>query len=182
MTRTAAVRVATAAGIAFVAYVGYEIYAAGLDERPPPPPATTLTFRVGHVTGHRITTRSWSANFDRIVSNADQSLLDLDNVRDGIIYKRGKPYLHVRAAHMTVNTISRDFTARGPVHVETVGAKPARSFDTTSAAWADAIQRLTLAQRIVIHAGSGAPLIVGSLTFDVKSGEIEVHDIDGPLK
>jgi hypothetical protein len=182
VTRTAAVRIATIAGVAFVAYVAYGIYAAGFDERPPPPPATSLTFRVGHVTGHRIATRSWSANFDRIVSNADQTLLDLDNVRDGIIYKKGKPYLHVRAAHMTVNTISRDFTARGPVHVETVDAKPERSFDTTSAAWQDAIGRLTMAQRIVIHRGAEAPLVVGSLTFDVKSGEIEVHDIDGPLK
>jgi hypothetical protein len=175
-------RLALAAAVAFFAYVGYELYAAGLDERPPPPTTASLTFRDGRVVGHRIATRSWSADFDRIVSNADQTFLELDGVRNGTIYRAGKPYLHVSARHMAVNTISRDFTASGPIHVETIGAKPRRSFDTTSAAWSDSVQRLTLDKHIVVHNGTDAPLDVGSMTFEVRTGQIEVHDIDGPLR
>jgi hypothetical protein len=182
MTRARAIRsFAVTAGVLFVAYVIYGIYAAGLDERPPPPSSTDLTFREGHVAGHRITTPSWSADFDRIISNADQSVLDLSNVRNGTIYRGGKPYLHVRAEHMTVNTLSHDFTARGPVHVESVGGKTSRSFDTNSAVWNDSIQQLVLSKHIAIHDGSNGTLSVGSLQFDVRTGQIEVHDIDGPL-
>ncbi len=180
--KPAFIRVAVAAATAFVAYVGYEIYAAGLDERPPPPTSSSLTFRTGTITGHRITTRSWSADFDRIVSNTDQSVLELDDVRHGTIFKNGKPYLRVRASHLTVNTVSRDFTASGPFHVESIGTVPHRSFDTTSAIWIDAVQRLTLSKHIVIHNGDDPPLSVGAMTFAVRTGDIEVHDIDGPLK
>ena len=170
------------AGVAFAGYVAYGIYEAGLHDRPAPPSNSDIVFRHGNATGQRITTRSWSADYERIVSNADQTVLQLDNVRHGIIYKRGKPYLSVRAAHMTVNTVSRDFSVFGPLHVETVGVTPARSFDTSSANWNDGIQTLTLAHHIVIHNGSDDPLSVGSLTFDVKTGELEVHAIDGPVQ
>jgi hypothetical protein len=180
--KPAYVRIVVAVTTAFVTYVGYEIYAAGLDDRPPPPTSSSLTFHTGTITGHRITTRSWSADFDRIVSNTDQSVLELDDVRHGTIFKNGKPYLRVRASHLTVNTVSRDFTASGPFHVENVGAVPHRSFDTTSAIWVDAVQRLTLSKHIVIHNGDDPPLSVGSMTFSVRTGDIEVHDIDGPLK
>ncbi|MBD5635049.1 MAG: hypothetical protein IAI49_11280 [Candidatus Eremiobacteraeota bacterium] len=181
MRRTLTI-LASVAALALVAYVGYGIYAAGLSERPPPPPFANITFARGKVTGHRITSRSWSADFDRIVSNSDQSLLELENVHHGVIFKNGKPYLHVRTAHLSVNTISRDFSASGPIHVETVGTRPMRSFDTNSAAWNDTIQRLTLSRPIVIHNGSSAPLTVGSLTFDVKTGQIEIRSIDGPVE
>jgi hypothetical protein len=170
------------AGIALATYVGYGIYAAGSDERPPPPTTTSVTFEHGRATGHRISTRSWSADFDRIVSNADQTVLDLYHVRHGVIYKKGKPYLHVRALRMSVDTLSRDFAAHGNVHVDTVGGKMKRSFDTTSAVWNDAAGRLTLAEHITVHNGPGSTLSLGSLTLNVKSGEIEVRDLSGPLR
>jgi hypothetical protein len=175
-------RAAAIAGIALAGYVGYGIYAAGSNERPPPPATTSVVFGRGTATGHRIATPSWTADFDRIVSNADQSMLDLTNVRHGVVLRKGKPYLHVRALHMTVNTLSRDFSANGKVHVDTVGGKMARSFDTASAIWNDAAGRLTLAQHITVHNGPGTPLSIGSLTFDVKTGEIEVRDLNGPLR
>ena len=175
-------KVAAIAGLVLAAILGWGIYRAGLNETPPPATTTDIVFNQGVAHGERISTRSWSADYDRIVSNADQTILDLDNVRNGTIYKKGKPYLHVRAAHMTVNTVTRDFTVTGPLHVETVSAVPKRSFDTTQARWSDGIQRLELGRRVSIDSGAGAPLIVGSLTFNVKTGAIEMHDVAGPIR
>ena len=180
--RAMTVRAAQIGGVAFLAYVGYGIYAAGLDERPPPPSSTNIVFKNGTATGHRIVSRSWSADYDNIQSNSDQSVLELDNVHNGIIYKKGKPYLHVRADHMSVNTLSRDFNVSGPLHVETVDAKPHRSFDTTAAAWDDAMQRLTLSKHVTVNTDGSAPLSIGSMTFDVKSGAIDITAIDGPVR
>jgi hypothetical protein len=83
---------------------------------------------------------------------------------------------------MTVDTVTRDFTVTGPLHVETVAVRPARSFDTTEARWIDGLQRLELSRRVKIETGAGAPLIVGSLTFNVKTGQLELHDVAGPIR
>ena len=168
--------------IALFAFVAYGIYDAGRDERSPPPSNPQIVFNGGNASGQRIKFRSWSASYDRIISNADQTILDLVNVHDGLIFKHGKPYLHVRAAHMSVNTVTRDFTATGPLRVETAGGNPPRSFETTSAIWNDGAQRLTLAQPIVIYSGSDAPLHVRSLTLDVKTGNIVLNDVAGALR
>jgi lipopolysaccharide export system protein LptC len=175
-------RLAAGAGFVLVAYVAWGIYRAGLNETAPPPASTDIVFHEGVANGERITTRSWTAQYDKLVSNADQTVLDLQNVRNGTIFKAGKPYLHIRAAHMTVNTLTRDFAVSGRLHVETVSSRPARSFDTTAAHWSDAQQQLDLTHRVSIDSGAGAPLVVGSLTFDVKTGQLELHDVAGPVR
>ena len=102
--------------------------------RPPPPSSTSITFKERHGFGpsHRVALVVGQTTIN-IESNSDQTVLELDNVRHGIIYKHGKPYLRVRANHMSVNTESRA-TSASPghrLHVETIGASPHRSFDTT---------------------------------------------------
>lgn len=167
--------VAAAATIA-VAGVGFGIYRAGDHELPAPNNATDIVFHGGTATGRRIRTKSWSANYDRIVSNADQTMLVVDGVHDGIIDKKGKPYLRVRAQHITVNTISHDLEITGPLHVETIDANPARTFDTDSASWNDGLQILTLNKRVVVHTQRAKPLVFSSATLDVKTGEIVVYN------
>ncbi len=175
-------KIAMGLGVALLAIVVFGIYRAGLGETPPPPSSTDIIFHNGLANGERIKTRSWSADYDRIISNADQTVLDLDNVRNGTIFKAGKPYLRVRAAHMTVNTVTRDFTVSGPLHVETVGTIPGRSFDTTQAAWSDALQRLNLTRKVTIHTGTAAPLVVGSLVLDVKTGQVDMNHVAGAIR
>ena len=177
--------------LAIAGYVGWGIYAAGLDERPAPSPQTAAQFTSGEAAGRRslcsgagktCSAPSWSAKYDRIVASADQSLLDLYGVHDGLIYKKGKPYLRVDADHMTVNVGSKDFSAIGKLHIETVGSKPSRSFDTTSAVWNNAQQTLDLTQRSVVRTSGDAPFTVGRLTVDLKSGDIDVHDVAGEVR
>jgi len=176
------VRVAIVVGVVIAALFGYGVYRAGLNETPPPPSDQQIVFHNGRANGQRITTKSWTADYDRVVSNQDQTALELDGVRNGTIFRNGKPYLHVHADHLSVNTVSHDFTASGPIHVETVSAKPPRSFDTTSAIWNDAAQLLTLSQHVTIRTGAKSPLQVGSLSFSIKTGNLEMHDISGPVR
>jgi hypothetical protein len=180
--RMSPARLVAFGGFAVAAFIGWGIYRAGLGETPPPPSNTDIVFHEGIAHGERIKTRSWTADYDRLVSNADQTVLDLENVRNGIIFKAGKPYLRVRAAHMSVNTLTRDFTVTGPLHVETIDAKPPRSFDTNSARWSDAEQRLDLDKRVSIKTGAAAPLIVGSLSVDIKTGQMEMRDVTGAAR
>ncbi len=170
------------ATVALLAYVGWGIFRAGLNELPAGRGSTDIVFREGTVSGQRIKTRSWTASYDRLVSNADQTVLELQDVHDGTIFRGGKPYLHVSAAHMSVNTITRDFSIVGPLHVKTVDAKPARWFDTTAAQWEDAAQRLTLPNHVTIYSGSEHPLSVGNLTFDVKTGNVAMNDVAGQIR
>ncbi len=175
-------RIVAGVAVAALALVGYGIYDAGRDERPMPLPNTNIQFSKGHANGQRLKFRSWAADYDKIVSNADQTILDIQNVHNGTLFKNGKPYMNVRAAHMTVNTITHDFVETGPMHAETVGTLPARSFDTDSAVWNDAMQTLTFAKHVVVHSGTDEPLTVGSLTLDIKTGAVEIRDIEGPVR
>jgi len=174
------------AGIALLAagaaYVGYGVYRAGIDETPPPARSQQIVFHEGRANGQRIETKSWTADYDRVVSNGDQTVLEMDGVRNGIIYRKGKPYLRVRAAHLTVNTISRDFTAQGPIHVETVASNPRRSFDTISATWNEASEQLTMDEHVTIGTGAPHPLEVSSLSLNVKTGKVELTGVSGPVR
>lgn len=175
-------RVLWSVGLALVALFAYGIFDAGRNEKPAPPANSQIVFKAGHVDGQKLHFKSWSADYDTMVTNADQTILDVENVRNGIVLKNGKPYLRIRAKHMTVNTLSKDFSATGPLHVESIGSTPPRTFDTTSAIWSDAAQKLTLASRVVIHSGADEPLTLGSLTFDVKTGNVDMRDVTGPLR
>jgi hypothetical protein len=157
-------------------------YLAGLNESPLPPANPQVIFIKGKALGQRLNGRSWTADYERIVSNSDQTQLDLFNVKHAVIYKKGKPYLRIRADRLTVNMLTRDFNAFGALHVETIGANPHRAFDTTQANWSDLTQTLVLPDKAVIDTGAPLPLRVGSATFDVKSGQIELRSVAGGLR
>jgi hypothetical protein len=170
------------AAIALAIFLTMGIYRAGQHELPPPNESQNVVFNHGAASGHRLKTKSWTASYDRIVANADQTVLDLENVHDGVIYRKAKPYLSVRAKQLSVNTLSHNFSASGALHVETIGRKPARSFDTTEATWTDATQELDMPDRVVIRTGAQAPLNVGSLTLDVRTGDLTLHQISGSVR
>ena len=173
----------TIAGVVLFCATALGIYDAGRNEIPPPPADTNITApHGGDAVGERIDARSWHLRYDRMVSNADQSVVDLYGVKDATIYQKGKPYLDVHAAHLTVNTITRDFTALGPFRVVTIASKPARSFTTDSATWSDATQKLTFAHKTTIESGADAPMVVGSMTLDVKSGDVDATDAKGAIR
>ena len=171
---------AALAALVFVVTIG--IYRAGEHELPAPNTNADIVFRGGSVAGRRISTKSWSAKYDRVVSNADQTMLVVDGVHDGVIDKKGKPYLRVSAQHVTVNTISHDMVISGPLHIETIGRRPARSFDTDGANWNDGMQILTLPKRVTVRTKNDPPVVFSSATIDIKTGEIVVNDFAGKIR
>ena len=100
-------------------FLGYGIWRAGMGDLAPPPANAPVIFRQGSAIGQRLSGRSWSADYERIVTNTDQTVLELYGVKHGMIFKDGKPYLRVTADRMTVNTVTRDFTIVGKLHIET---------------------------------------------------------------
>jgi hypothetical protein len=179
---TAATRLRLTAIVAVLAFLGYGVYRAGLNELPPPSNSPQVLFHRGAANGQRVQSKSWSADYDKIVSNQDQTILEADGIHHGVIYRKGKPYLLVRAAHMTINTVSHDFSASGPVHVETVERHPPRAFDMTSARWNDALQEMTLSGNIRVTTGAPRPLLADRLIFNVRTGNLELVHVSGPVR
>jgi hypothetical protein len=172
-----------ATGAVLFLATAFGIYDAGLHEIAAPPNDTNITApHGGDAVGERVDARSWKLRYDRMVSNADQSVVDLYGVHDATIYQKGKPYLRVRAAHLTINTITRDFTAFGPFHVVTITSKPPRSFTTDSATWSDATQKLSFIHRTTITTGADAPMVVGSMVMDVRTGDVDATDAAGGIR
>jgi hypothetical protein len=167
--------------LGLLAYVGLRVYLAGKEVVPPPQSAVPVIVGHGIARGERLTSHSWSIDYDKITTSVDQTFVTVDGVRDGIVYKNAKPYLRLRAAHVTVNMITHDFTASGPIHVESVNKKKPRAFDTTSAVWTEAAQRLDLAQPIVVTS-PGSTLHVQKLSLDVRSGTLRLEHIDGSFR
>ena len=171
------------AGLVVVAYLIAGVYLAGKNEIPAPQgDGGPVVFDAGHAQGRRIDARSWSVDYDKLVANSDQTILNLDGIHNGVIYKKGKPYLHVQASHMTVNTVTRDFTVSGQLHVESASDEPQRSFDTTLAMWNDGSQTLTLPAKTTIESGAGAPLSIDAMTFNVRTGKLELHKVSGAVR
>jgi hypothetical protein len=174
---------ALAGGALVLGYVAAGIYVAGLDQTGPPPNTGAVVFHQGCARGERLTGRSWTACYGSIVTSANQTVLDLDDVTDGIIFKNKKPYLKVRAKHMTVNALTHDFAASGKIDIETADPKAIhRTFETDAATWSDATQRLVLPHKSTIYSGAELPLTVGNLTLDVKSGEVQMNSVAGAVR
>ncbi len=174
--------VAKTLGVAALFFLAVGIYLAGRNELPAPSLNPPVIFKGGTALGRRVSGRSWSADYERIVTNTDQTILELYGIKHGLIFKHNKPYLQVRAERMTVNTLTHDFSASGALHIEQVGDGPHRVFDSDAANWSDLAQVLSLPHRSTIKTGADLPLLVGSLTFNVKTGEIELQHISGAVR
>jgi hypothetical protein len=168
-------------GVAFLLFVIGGILFAGKDETTPPPDST-VRFGKGHAAGRRIETRSWSCEYDKIVANNDQSLMEVEGVHDGVIFRDGKPYLRLSAQHLTANMLTHDFSATGKLHVETADRSKPRSFDTDALTWNEAAQTLSFTRPLTFVTASEEPLRIGSLVYDVRAGTLHVGKIEGALK
>ena len=167
--------------IALVVFVTVEIYLAGQIDVPPPTGTAPVVLNRGMARGERVTSHSWSIDYDKLTTSADQTFITADGVRHGLIFRNGKPYLRVRATHVTVNMATHDFVASGPVHIESASHKNFHAFDTTSAVWTEASQRLDLAEPVVITS-PGTSLHVQQLSLDVRTGALHIDQPHGSFR
>jgi hypothetical protein len=128
-------RLALVAGLALGVYVVVEIVLAGGGTPPLPPNQAPIDLRGGHVLNNHIATKSWSFDYDHARLSPDGLSGSVDGVRNGIVFRKGKPYLRISAKHVVLNIQSLDFTAVGKVHIERINDPEHRAFDTDLVTW-----------------------------------------------
>lgn len=161
---------------AFAVWVGIGIYRAGGDV---PPVARNPETRLshGHAEGRRIDGKpSWSLDYDRLVASADTTIATLENVRHGVLYRRGKPYMEITAKHVVINTLSNDFIATGPLVLVQNDRQHKRRLTSDAADYSGVLQTLTLKHPSDITS-DGTRMKVATATVNFRSGDIAL----GPL-
>ncbi len=175
--------VAIAASAIFILWIVVEIVLAGRNAAPPPPGTQPLTLRGGRVNGNRISTRSWTFDYQRAQMSSDGTMATVDGVRHGILYKKGKPYLSIAAQHVSLNTQTFDFTAIGVVHIAELDPKDGipKSFDSDLVQWTNATKMLTLSHPSLLRTGDQT-LQVASITVNFNSNDVHVGKIEGVVR
>lgn len=150
---------------------------------PPPPGAQPITLKGGRVTGNRVSTRSWTFDYTKAQMSPDGILATLDGVKNGILYKKGKPYLSIAAEHVSVNTQTFDFTATGDVHVEALHPSDGigKSFDSDLVQWVNATKMLELPHPSLFRTGAQT-LKVATISVDFNKNDVHLGKISGSVE
>jgi hypothetical protein len=172
-------RIGLIAGIVLLVWFIGGIILAGHDV-PPPPGAQPITLRGGRVSGNHISTRSWTFDYTHAEMSPDGTLATLDGVKNGVLYKKGKPYLSIAAQHVSINTQTFDFTATGDVHIEALNPKDhiSKTFDTDLVQWMNATKLLQLTHQSLFRT-DGQTLKVATITVDFNKDEMHLGKIEG---
>ncbi len=171
-------RLAVGGGVALAIYVVVEIVLAGGGTPPIPPNQTPIDLRGGHVMNNRITTRSWTFDYDHARLSPDGLSGTVEGVRNGIVFKKGKPYLRISAKKVTLNIQSLDFTAVGKVHIERIDDPERRSFDTDLVTWTNDAKILRMTHPAYIHSGDQT-LRIDGITVNFDDNTVHLGKVAG---
>ncbi|MDP9025380.1 MAG: hypothetical protein M3N13_08410 [Candidatus Eremiobacteraeota bacterium] len=170
--------IAWIAGTAFAVWVIVEIVLAGRGIPMIPSASQSIDLTGGHVRGNRISTKSWNFDYKHAVLSPDGTVGTVDGVRNGVVFRKGKPYLKIAAEHISVNTATLDFTAVGKVHVERINDKQKRSFDTDLVMWTNNAKNLRMDHPSYLHSGDQT-LKLESMLINFDTEQIHFGKIDG---
>jgi hypothetical protein len=175
---TALRTLAALVAVAVLAWVAYETVHAGSDV---PAPATQGLTQLsgGRASDKRVDGKSWSLDYDSATMSADGSTADIEHIRDGVIMRNGKPYMHVRAQHITANLALNDFVVTGPVTFDEVGGL-GRTLVTNGAHYLGFSHTLELPNRTTIRSGP-VRLVVDHATVNFATGETTLGRIVGTM-
>ena len=169
------------AAVAVLVWVIVEVMVAGRGTPPLPSNQTGITLHGGHVQGNRISTKSWSFDYKSAQLSPDGTTGSVDGVRNGIVLRKGKPYLRVAAEHITIDTQSLNFTAVGKVHVVMIGDAQHRSFDTDLVVWTNGAKLLRMDHPSYLHSGDQT-LKLSSVTINFDTSQIHLGGITGGVQ
>ena len=172
--------VALVVGALLLVYVVVQIVLAGRGTPPLPTGQSGITLQGGHVQGHRYSTKSWSFDYTSAQLSPDGTTGSVDGVRDGIVLRKGKPYLRIAAEHISIDTQSLNFTAMGKVHVVVIDDPQGRSFDTDLVVWTNGTKLLRLDHPSYLHSGDQT-LKVSNATINFGTDEIHLGGVSGGL-
>lgn len=165
-------------GAALAIYLIVGVIMAGIGTPPLPADQSGITLKGGRVRGNRITTRSWSFDYKDAQLSADGQTGTVEGVRDGIVYKKGKPYLHITAERISLDTLSLNFTAVGKVTISLIGDPLERSFDTDLVIWNNGSKMLQMDHESYLHAGDHV-LAISSISIDFNTDQIHLGAVNG---
>ncbi len=164
--------------VAGLSWVGYETVRAGSDIPAQQPQALTQ-LSGGHASDKRVDGKSWSLDYDAATMSADGSMAEIDGIHDGTIMRNGKPYMHVRAKHISANLAQNDFVVSGPVTFREIGGER-KTLVTNGAHYMGSSHMLELPNRTTIRSGP-MHLIVDHATVDFSSGATTLGRIVGTM-
>lgn len=145
----------------------------------PPPNNGPIVLQGCKTAGNRINTKSWSFECKQVTMSADGVNATIEGVKNGILYKKGKPYLKMAAQQVSVNTQTFDFTALGTVRIESISPKDGtRIFETDFVEWTNATKMLLLPHPSIVRSGDQV-LKVSSLSVDFNKNDVHLGKIDG---
>jgi len=173
-------RLGLGVGLLLFVYVVIEIVLAGRGTPPAPPGQTPIDLRGGHVMNNHISTKSWSFDYDRAHLSPDGLSGTVDGVRNGIVFRKGKPYLRISAAHVRLNIQSLDFTAVGKVHIERINDPQGRAFDTDLVTWTNDAKLLRMDHPSYVHSG-GQTLRIDHITVNFDDNTIHLGKLNGAV-
>jgi hypothetical protein len=173
-------RLGIVAGALFLAYVVVEVVLAGRGTPPLPPGQSPIDLHGGHVMNTHISTKSWSFDYDRAHLSPDGMSGTVDGVRNGIVFRKGKPYLRISAQHVRLNIQSLDFTAVGKVHIERINDPQRRAFDTDLVTWTNDAKLLRMTHPSYIHSGDQT-LRIDGITVDFDANSIHLGKLSGAV-
>jgi lipopolysaccharide export system protein LptC len=163
---------------AILAWVVYQTVHAGADI--PGPAANQQTrLSVGSAYGKRIDGKSWALDYQTATLSADGGVAEIDHVHDGVIFRNGKPYMHMTAQHVTANLSANDFLVTGPVSFTEVGGQH-RRLDTEGAQYSGNDHTLRLDNPTTIHDGP-VTFRVTTAVVNFQTGQTQLGRIVGTM-
>lgn len=174
-------RGALIAGLLFGVWVVVEIVLAGGGTPPLPPNQSPIDLRGGHVLNNHIATKSWTFDYDHARLSPDGMSGSVDGVRNGIVFRKGKPYLRISAKHVQLNVQTLDFTAIGKVHIERIDDPEHRAFDTDLVTWTNDAKLLRMSHPSYVHSG-GQTLRIDGITVNFDDNTIHLGKVSGGVE
>jgi hypothetical protein len=165
-------------GAALAIYLIVGVILAGRGTPPLPPDQTGISLKGGHVRGNRIKTRSWSFDYQSAQLSADGSTGTIQGVKDGIVFRKGKPYLRITAQNISIDTTSLNFTAVGKVTVGMIDDPLKRSFDTDLVVWNNSTKQLQMQHESYLHAGDQV-LAFKTISIDFNTDQVHLGGVNG---
>lgn len=162
-------------GAMLLAWIAWQTVRAGSDVPPPAKGPGVTRLNGGAAADRRLDGRSWSLDYGAATMSQDGSTVEIDDVRDGVILRGGKPYLHMQAKHVSANLTTNDFTAHGKV-VFTELADKHRTLATTDAHYEGTNRTLYLTQPTTIRQAA-AQVQVRTVIVNFDTGEMTLGRI-----
>jgi hypothetical protein len=173
-------RLGIIAGALFLTYVVVEIVLAGRGIPPLPPTQSPIELHGGHVLNNHISTKSWSFDYDHARLSPDGMSGSVDGVRNGVVFRKGKPYLRISAQHVRLNISTLDFTAVGKVHIERINDPQRRSFDTDYVTWTNDAKILKMEHPSYVHSGDQT-LRIDGIRVNFDDNTIHLGKLNGAV-